>query len=150
VLRSFVEAGWPNGPTWQTREAETEAACRTLGCDYQQWDIPDNAPDWDDARDRLYALPDVGRVWAPLPENDGHLHHNGLAAVALQVFPHAELYATYTYKNGKSTVGALVEPEPGWEQTKREAMASYVSQATHPATHLPFDTWPIDEYLTVP
>ena len=147
-LRSYIEASWPGGPVYQTREAETAKALEILGCEYVQWEIPDSAPDWDEVRRRLYALEDVERVWAPLPEENGHLHHNALAAAALQVFPQARLYATYTYGGGKSTIGEVVEPEPGWEELKRRAMACYVSQATHPATHLPFDTWDISEYLS--
>ena len=147
-LRSFIEAGWPGGPGYEMRERETAMATEILGCDYVQWDIPDSAPDWDEARRRLYLLKGIERVWAPLPEDDGHLHHNALASIALQVFPQAKLYATYTYSGGKSTVGELVQPEPGWEELKRRAMSCYVSQAEHPATHLPFDTWAIDEYLT--
>jgi LmbE family N-acetylglucosaminyl deacetylase len=150
-LRSFVEAQWPNGPTYETREAETKAACNVLGCRYEQWEYPDNNPPWDDMRSELEALnalhaPD--RVWAPLPEPGGHPHHNAIGEMARELFPNVTFYATYTHERGKTATGTLVEPQPGWEAVKRQAMSVYVSQATHPSTQASFNEWPIDEYLT--
>ena len=114
---------------------------------YEQWGYPDNAPDWDEIGKRFGELTNkVNRVWAPLYEENGHAHHNMISLLARQAFPRLTFYSTYTYDGGKSTVGDRVQPVNGWVQRKREAMACYVTQATHHNTHLPFDTWAIDEY----
>ena len=147
VLRSFVEATWWPPVHYETREEETRQSCAVLGCDYLQWEYPDNAPQWGLVEASLTLLnPD--RVWAPLPEPGGHPHHNAIGALARDLWPHTTYYATYTHAAGKTTTGEKVQPEPGWEALKREAMACYRSQATHPQTYPGFTEWPIDEYLS--
>lgn len=147
VLRSFIEETWP-GPTWREREAETQAATQILGCEYEQWTWPDSNPPWDEIRGQLARLqPDM--VWAPLPEEDGHPHHNAVGEIARDLYPNVDFYSTYVRTGPtKTTTGTLVEPEPDWEALKRAAMGCYQTQANHPATHLPFDTWEIDEYIS--
>ena len=147
VLRSFVEATWPDGPGFAQRERETAAACAVLGCEYVQWTHEDSAPDWDAIRASMAELqPELVR--APLPEPGGHPHHNAIGNLALDLWPETLFYSTYTHKHGKTTTGELVMPEPGWEQMKRKAMDCYVSQAIHPYTQAAFNEWPIDEYLS--
>ena len=148
-LRSFIEADWPNGPTWEVREKETAAACEILGCNYAQLTMSDNAPDWAALKTELENIEEKPEhVFAPLPEPDGHLHHNAIGEIAREVFPDVKFYSTYTRANGKTTTGEQVTPEEGWEALKRAAMACYVSQATHPMTQAAFNEWPIDEYLS--
>jgi len=124
-------------------------SCEILGCDYVQWEHPDNTPDWERVK-RDMGMLQPERVWAPLPEPGGHPHHNTIGQMALDLFPQTVFYSTYTHKYGKTTSGELVLPEPGWEQVKRDAMACYVSQANHPNTTAGFTEWAIDEYLTTP
>ena len=147
VLRSFVEASWPDGPDYETRERESEESCTVLGCDYEQWTHPDDHPDWDAVRASMEKF-SPERVWAPLPEPGGHPHHNEIGGLARDLWPQTVFYATYTHEHGKTTTGTRIEPEEGWEATKREAMACYVSQIRHPYTQEIFSDWPTDEYLT--
>jgi LmbE family N-acetylglucosaminyl deacetylase len=149
VLRSFVEAGWNPPVHYAAREAESASSCHILGCEYEQWTHPDNRPDWEQVRAAMETL-DPERVWAPLPEDGGHPHHNAIGALARELWPQTVFYATYTHRHGKTTTGTLVEPEPGWEKIKREAMRCYVSQATHPQCAVAFNGWAIDEYVTEP
>src|SRR5512142_1546905 len=119
-LRSFIEATWP-GPTWQQREPETKAATQILGCQYQQLPHSDSSPPWKWVRDDLKQLGQPDHVWAPLPEPDGHPHHNAVGEIAYDLFDNLTFYATYTRNNGnaqKSTIGMKVEPEPGWPLIK--------------------------------
>lgn len=147
VLRSFVEAGWNPPVAYETREAESAAAARVLGCEWEQWQFPDNQPDWAEIGAALRRLT-PGRVWAPLPEPGGHPHHNEIGALAGLLWPHTAYYATYTHANGKTTTGRKVRPYRGWETIKRQAMACYPSQATHPQCRVAFEEWSTDEYLS--
>jgi LmbE family N-acetylglucosaminyl deacetylase len=147
VLRSFVEARWSPPVLYETREWETKKACEVLGCEYQLWGFPDNDPPWPAIRDALEGL-HPERVWAPLLEDGGHPHHNALGALAATLWPQTVFYATYTHAGGKTTTGTRVVPKEGWEERKREAMACYESQATHPQCAVAFSEWSIDEYLT--
>lgn len=145
VLRSFVEATWdPPGPTYEVRELETFAACEILGVSVAQWEFRDDAPDWPVVEQSLRSLRDT-HAFAPWPEPGGHAHHNEIAAIARRVFPKVTWYTTYTHARGR-TLGERVEPEPGWPEIKRRALACYPSQAGHPRTAGGF-RWPIDEYL---
>ena len=146
-LRSHVEAGWRPPVIYETRERESAAACEILGCEYEQWGHPDNAPDWKALRADLERLAPT-RVWAPLPEEGGHPHHNFIGALAGALWPQTIYYATYTHAGGKTTTGTRVVPKKGWEERKREAMACYASQASHPQCVVAFSEWAIDEYLT--
>lgn len=147
-LRSFVEASWPDGPTWEEREPESAAACAILGCWQVHLPYPDDAPPWDEVRAAIASYGPADVVWAPLPEEPGgHPHHNAIGEMARELFPgRVAFYSTYRHVLGKTTRGTLVEPEPGWEQVKRRAMACYVTQATHPNTQAAFNEWAIDEY----
>lgn len=147
VLRSFVEAGWTPPIHYETREAESAAAAEVLGCEHEHWTYPDNAPDWNKIRARMETLRPE-RVWAPLPEEGGHAHHNIIGSLAKDLWPQTTFYATYTHANGKTTTGNRVTPEPGWVETKLKAMACYQSQASHPQCAVAFNGWALDEYLS--
>lgn len=145
-LRSFVAAAWPDGPHYEEREPETKAACDILGCEYQQFELPDKDPPWELLYKKLAGIhPD--RVWAPFPEPGGHKHHNAIATIAIALYANVEFYATYTRRGGKTTAGDIVVPTVEEEMIKRRAMACYQTQANHRNTQAAFNTWPIDEYL---
>ena len=112
-----------------------------------QWGFPDHAPDWGLVKEALQTLGDPTRVWAPFPEPGGHQHHNVIGSLAGALWPQTIYYSTYTHARGKTTTGTRVQPRGGWVERKREAMACYVSQATHPRCAVAFSEWAIDEYL---
>lgn len=147
VLRSFVEATWNPPVTYETRERESAAAAEVLGCEHEHWTFPDNAPDWPEITGTLRKFNPL-RVWAPLPEEGGHPHHNAIGEIVGTLWPQTAYYATYTHARGKTTTGFRVQPKPEWVEIKREAMACYASQAAHPMTSPGFTTWAIDEYLS--
>ncbi len=123
------------------RQAETAAAMRILGCEW--------APAYEDPDGYVGVLErlDPDRVWAPLPEADGHSDHNAVGETALRLWPdRTTLYATYTLAGGKTESGERVDVEPGWEDLKRRALACYVSQIEHAGTRPHFER-SRDEYL---
>lgn len=140
--------GW-RGRRWDVpvdvRAAETAAALAVLGCPpHIQLSLP---PDWGTLADALeIVLADAEHVWAPLPEEDGHSHHNRVGELAMQMFPgRCTLYATYTMTGGKTTVGRLVPYEDGWPELKRAALSCYASQLARPGTRPHFER-SLDEY----
>lgn len=148
-LRSFHEAqNWnPIGPDWKTRELETSAALKELGIGlWDQWDIPDTSTDWRDVSQRMLSLTSSNPlVWAPMPEEGGHPHHNMIGTMARNIFDRVQFYATYTDK-GKTTTPFKVIPSQDFEDGKLRAMRRYVSQREAPQTRAAFTTWSVDEY----
>lgn len=147
-LRSGVEESWNPPVHYETRELESWASCAVLGCEYKQLLHDERHPDWNALRYDLGYF-DPALVFAPLPEPlAGHPHHDAIGRMAGELWPdRVRYYATYT-SNGKTTRGDIVQPEPGWEELKRDALACYTSQRTHPNTQAAFNSWPLDEYLT--
>jgi hypothetical protein len=119
------------GITYQTREAETDCAMKILGCEWEQWDIRDDDPDWGEVQERLRAL-NVEHVWAPAYEEwvGGHLHHDRLSELATRIFPGQISYYTTYYRPHHRSTGAEIKPEPIWVLRKLQAMACYESQIT--------------------
>lgn len=154
-LRSFrmFDANYPGGMPihFTRRELETDAAMRTLGCQWLQWKHPDDKPDWDMVHSAVEGLRD-GRiewehVFAPAWEEAGNEHHNYLAQIADDVFGRdITRYLTYT-ANGKSEWGTEIEVEPEWPARKLLAMSCYESQAAHPATCKHFIDHSIREFV---
>lgn len=141
VLRSFVQEARGYGITWRQREAETDAAMALLDVTWEQWAYDDRDPDWDGVESQLRLVRDareVGRVFAPQPEPEGHPHHNEVGWLAERVFGERIVthYMTYT-TNGKS-VGVPVPFHPTWVERKHQAMACYTSQSEHPSTQAHF------------
>lgn len=137
--RTFV----PN----HVRESETAAAMRLLGCDVRFLPVTCDPPDWLMVEElvRDYT-PD--RVWAPLPEPDGHEQHNAIGNLAAALWPgRVEFYSTYTLTGGRSKVGERVDEEPGWAELKQRALACYASQRSKPDTSQHFEE-DLAEYVT--
>lgn len=128
-LRSFVQSRY--GITYQQRENETAAAMKVLGCTWEQWQIPDNAPDWARLEAALRKL-EPQQVWAPLPEENGHAHHNRIGEITKRLWPHAVQYLTYT-TSGKSSKGTLVPFGPSMVNVKLQALQCYSSQILEPS-----------------
>ena len=128
-LRSFIQEQY--GINYKQREAETAAAMQILGCTWEQWEIPDNAPRWAEIEDRLRRLKPL-QAWAPLPEAKGNDHHNKIGEIAKRIWPHTVQYLTYTTE-GKSVNGTLVPYGPSMAHTKLRALQCYSSQILEPS-----------------
>lgn len=140
-------------PTPAARVAESAAAMRVLGCEYEHLAFPiDDGPiDWPTITRRLRRQRDPGRVWVPLPEPRGQQHHNRVAAIAHELWPGRLAYfATYTVDERgwptRSTVGYQAPAELGWPKVKEQALGCYRSQAEAAPTAMHFRQ-PLDEYL---
>lgn len=139
-------------PTPEERVAESRAAMDLLGCDFEHLWVPCDVKDWETVDRRLLYVLDGAvpeRVWAPLPEPNGHRHHNLIAAAALRLWPgRVSFYATYHMLNDwpvRSTHGTRIDPDPGWEDLKRAALACYRTQFERDGTRMHFEQ-PLDEY----
>lgn len=132
-LRSQVQEDRGYGITYHQREAETDAAMTVLGCEWQQWSMSDAYPNWIVVEELLACIKDdYELVFAPLPLEGGHDHHNMLGLCAKQVFGtrvHVQPYLTYTTE-GKAK-GLRVTPELAWIGKKLQALACYESQYSH-------------------
>lgn len=70
-------------------------------------------------------------VWIPAVEPDGHLQHNLVGQVGLEVFSNAKVhrYLTYSRRSGKSRGGVEVLSRSGDEIARKlRALACYTSQ----------------------
>jgi len=128
VLRSVKQDAY--GIAAETRERESEAAMRLLGCTWEQWAFPDTDPDWGRIAD---LLPDVvsgfDAVYAPAFLDGGHEQHNALAAAVMDATGgDFGGYLTYRRHGGKATDGTPVEFDPAWIRVKLQALACYRSQ----------------------
>lgn len=131
----------------KVRVAETAAAMEILGCGFRQLRVPCDPPDWTKVEEHLIRFRPE-RVWAPLPELDGHPQHNALGNLAAHLWPgRVEFYSTYTLHGGRSQVGTRVEEEPGWRQLKKRALGCYHSQNSKPDTAMHFQR-DLAEYVT--
>lgn len=130
--------GHPAGA--KERAAEDVAACAVLGCEVEFLgidetnDVPQQHVNVAVRRAVEQHKPD--HIYAPMPENGGHLQHNkvGLAAAFAAKELRVELrqYLTYTSR-GKSTHGRRVDFEPAWLPLKWRALSCYESQILNPA-----------------
>lgn len=140
-LRSFKQ-----DRNWQRRELETSKAMRLLGCTWEQWDIPDNAPNWPFVKALVErAAWKYDRCFAPYPRfswngwtgsgdvpPDGVCQHDRIGEIAQTVFGDRYTgYLTYT-KAGKDVHGDPVPFEPEWPLLKLQALLCYESQIRRP------------------
>lgn len=130
----------------EMREAETAAAMDVVGCQWRQLEFSADEPDWDGMRDLVAPyLAVAGKVFAPFPEPLGHRQHNRVGELALELRPDAILYTTYTHREGRTIGPEIVDPPPGGEQVKHDALRCYRSQAADPRTAVHFQR-PLTEY----
>jgi LmbE family N-acetylglucosaminyl deacetylase len=126
--------------TAETREAETDAAMRLLGCTWAQWPFLDSAPQWSLVAGAIGLLADrYDHCIAPAVEEGGHEQHNVIGRMALESFGPERVtqYLTYTRLHGRSTDGREVPVDVA---RKRCALDCYESQRTHPMTAAHFKT----------
>ncbi len=125
---------------YSVREAESMRAAFRLGCTWEQWSIPDEL--YSDALEeqvgdtlaKMLASRSWEHVYAPLPEADGHAHHNIVGLLAQAYVPSERLtqYATYRRGHGRTVTDTEVVPSPSWPARKFWAMAAYASQINEP------------------
>lgn len=142
-LRSRLQENRGTGVTYFDRELETAAAlealgqhdARTGGIDFEQWNHPDDEPDWNALEAQLRALAISApqehwdRVFAPAVEEGGHPHHSRIGELADDVFGAQNVTHYLTYVNGRGrSEGRLVEWENSWIELKLRALACYRSQ----------------------
>jgi LmbE family N-acetylglucosaminyl deacetylase len=145
VLRSYKQAAFEDGPTYDIREAETRCAMELAGVPlYEQWEYSDLAPDWrpiDERIEGLLASVNPQTVIAPAWEVGGHEHHNAVANIVYRHRPGRGIhYLTYRRGEGRSTAGKEVIPSDKELRLKQLALACYESQATLPSTAPWFDS----------
>ncbi len=133
------------------RAAESAAAMRILGCEFEHLGFPVDISAWQPVADRLALEPEPEHVWAPLIEEGGHRHHNRLAELAIALWPgRVSFYATYTVDGKgwphKSVVGDPVPVQEGWPELKRAALDCYATQIASQGTRMHFER-PLDEYV---
>lgn len=152
VLRSAVQET-RGGPDFTRREAELAAAMDVLGCTWEQWAIPDDAPRWEQAAERIKGLASFydhcyapaeaweanGHAWHNKPPSGvepGVRHHDRVGFLACKMFGAERVtgYQTYTMHGGKTRVGDPVESRPEWVLAKLRALVCYESQVLLPAT----------------
>lgn len=137
--------------TVEARVQESAAAMKVLGCEHRHLWVSVEKIDWEGVERRLnmIVIEQPERVWAPLPEPTGHLHHNRVAEVALRMWPgRVSFYSTYHMVEEwpvRSEHGVEAQVEDGWPALKREALACYPSQATAEGTSMHFQR-PLFEY----
>jgi hypothetical protein len=86
-------------------------------------------------------------AWAPHAQAS-HPHHLEASKAAAEVFgERVRWYHTYD-AGGKVRSGRLVRPRKGWADIKRQALACYQTQATHPRARVFYDeaVYELDEY----
>lgn len=152
VLRSFRQWIDQNGPSYETREAETFEALSCAGIDkWEQWQFSDRAPDWDAIADRIdtqLRLHQPQHVIFPAWEMGGHEDHNALSSVIRGIrgdWQRIE-YLTYVRGYGRSQSPNVIKATRDEEEAKTRALLCYDSQINHPATR---DWFPGGEYHTL-
>lgn len=129
--------GAPRHGTRDVRLTEFAAAMAVVGCSWLSLvDI-----DLEQALGKLQPT----HVWAPLPEPGGNHDHNLVGALAAKLWPGRVTFYT-TYAAARTIRGERVGCEPSWPAIKREALACYRSQQSHPGTREHF-VRPLDEYV---
>lgn len=145
VLRSVNQDA--QGITHGERAGETARATAILGCTWEQWEQPDDAPDWEAVEAQMWETRTFfghGPVFAPWPEHGGHEQHNRIGELAAEVFGgRVRFYTTYQY-GGPRTTGERVEFTPAMVLGKLRALACYESQILRGPTR--FFTMSLDEY----
>lgn len=134
ILDSYVQVN--RGHTDCTAEArrreDSTALVGVLDCrELTFLRFRDDRPDWEGIKAELQHLyqsrNDIDLVYAPLPEPNGHDHHNRIGDIARELWPgKVKFYCTYTNK-GK-TKGVVVPYQPEWVLLKLRALACYETQ----------------------
>lgn len=126
-----------NGVPAETREAETAAAMKILGCSWTQWPLSDVGALDEEVEAFMWGLRDPDDwelVFAPYPHEHGNLQHALIARLADTVFHDVPIRNYLSYAGGvKPRHGEEVAYEPGWLFLKHAALACYRSAADTPS-----------------
>lgn len=100
--------------------------------------LPDRLAQYLPPVDLLDRDPDTmyfDHVFAPAVYASGHLEHNSVGEVALEIYGKDRVtsYETYSRDAGRRQGGHLVEPTPDMIERKLRALACFRSQIEHPA-----------------
>lgn len=125
------------GISHERRELETEEAMLYLGCPWEQWEFPNDNPDWEGVADRMLTYQSTAtEVWAPYHfEEDAHEQHRKIGLLARGIFGDCVThYLTYSEKPPYTrTKGELVPiHNPFWVKQKFLALSAYQSQLFAP------------------
>ncbi len=133
VYRSFKEAQ-NGGPKHPVREAETDAAMRVAGVEWEQWEYRDNTDGYLHARDIHAAIRGYDLVIGPAYEPEGHEQHNAVARI-LDSYKDDSMIRYLTYERGHGrTEGTEIVPTDEERALKAQALACYPSQAAYGPT----------------
>lgn len=137
-----------------TRALESADAASLLRCDFEQLaaycDI--DRGEIDRALELLATQEPVPtRVWAPMPEPNGHRQHNAVAAMPAILWPDTPVtwYSTYRVDAAgnphRTTHGTRVELDDREAKLKRAALNCYTSQIERAGTAMHFEQ-PLNEF----
>lgn len=150
VLRSDLQERRGSHVTHDMRAHEATGAMMILGCEWDQLDFSEAAPDWAGVHAVLDSYADeIGfdRIYAPAVELGGHAHHSMVGEIADSVFGLGAVthYTTYTRTGGRTIGSVPVLPDTGALSAKLAALACYTSQIEEPSTQPwffgPFQEW---------
>ncbi len=150
VLQSVTQEA--QGITNEQRQRETKAACSILGCEWTQWPEGDHEPDWSAIEAMMWnerENREWDRVFAPLPEQGGHDHHNQVGRIALEVFgDRVTFYTTYLFGGPRTVAGDPVPYTGEMLLNKLSALRCYESQILRGPRR--FFAMALDEYVVKP
>lgn len=133
------------------RTLESREAMRLAGVeDVEQWYARSVDELWA-AMIAYEAKVHPSEVWAPHPQSS-HPHHVMVGVEARKVFgDRVRTFHTYD-ADGKVRTGRKVAVEDGWADRKRQALACYRTQLTHPRARIFYDEqrFELDEYTSDP
>ena len=138
---SYIQFERGDGITAEQRRNETRQAMEILGCKVMFMGLKDTEIDKESLS---YWLPELiklspDKVYIPAIIENGNEQHNLIGRVALDLWPDAIKYMTYSKTNLLKMGRIEIEPTPEEIELKNKALDCYVSQINLPATRPHFD-----------
>lgn len=114
--------------TWERRRYESKEAARLYGVDIEFLGIRDDELPHPVLVERLQeAIREDALVFAPAHQG-GHVHHDIISDLAVELFDRVVFYATYAYKQNFTPYGIPLNMSPEEREVKKRALACYESQ----------------------